>query len=164
MVGTLQRMTKRPFLILAAALVATALAAAVAAIVVVRSGDSGSQNVGGGGPPPPALQSAFESLPPYPGATVDQVAVSTGDDLRAFFWLPDQPQQAIDFYTRQLPAEGWRLDSPPSVVTSGKKDDGTQMTSVTATFVRDGVTLVVSVHPNTKTPSLGASHLVIEMR
>lgn len=143
-----------------AILVAAALAAIILAVLLTgRDGivtdDAGK---GGGADPPAKLIAVRNSLPLYPGANVDEAAVSTGLDLRESYWIPDEPKQVIAFYERELTGQGWKVKQADAIV-GDKKDDGTQVTVLSTTFVKDDLLLIVSVVPNEKDPKRGASYL-----
>jgi len=146
------------------ALAAVALGAAVlviAAVVLVTGGGGSAPEdagKGGGADPPARLIVVRNSLPVYPGANVDQAAVSTGLDLRESYWIPDQPEQVIAFYERELTGQGWKIEQTDATV-GDKKDDGTQVTVSSSTFVKDDLSLTVTVVPNDKDPEQGAAYL-----
>lgn len=96
---------------------------------------------------------------------MDEPAVSTGPELRESYIVPDEPDQVIAFYERELAADGWKMD-PGTVTAVDKKDDGTAAAVLTATFVKDDLQLVLSVVANDKDPERGAAyaHLLIQPR
>ena len=91
----------------------------------------------------------------------DQPPASTGGDLAVQFYAPEQPQQVLDFYNRELPALGWQPEELSAGVVSDPKLDGTRARSNVSTFVKDGLRIIVNAAPNTKSPARGPTRMGI---
>lgn len=167
MIARIQSAARRPYIAVPLALVSLVAAASLIVILLVvplvGRGDTVTDDVGkgGGGEPPPELVAVRDSLPLYPGATVDQSGVSTGQELVAFYWVPDEPERVMAFYERELSAQGWQQPEPRSVTVSEAKLDGTRLTLLSTTFVKEDLRLTISASPNSKDPDRGAGYLQV---
>ena len=113
MIARLQRAARKPSIMLPLGLAVAAAAALISLLVIVPAFDDGATappdepgGSGGGGRPSERLLSALDSLPLYPGATVDNPPVSTGIELMTAYWVKDPPEKVMAFYVREIPKAG----------------------------------------------------------
>jgi hypothetical protein len=164
MIARIQSVTRRPYIAVPLALVSLVGVGTLTVLLVIphmgrEGGVTDDVGKGGGGEPPPELVAVRDSLPLYPGAAVDQSGVSTGQELVAFYWVPDEPARVMAFYERELPIQGWQPE--PRSVATGEKDDGSQLTVLSTSFVKEDLLLTISASPNEKAPDRGAGYLQV---
>ena len=157
----------------AAAVGATLIAVwAVTSLTEEEGPAAGSENVsslpagegagsGGGGEPPQEFVAARDSLPLYPGATVDEPGGSTGSDIRTTYWVADEPEQVMAFYEPELSAQGWVPEGPVNAVVLDKAA-GEQ--HLDRSFAKGDLRLVLSVNRTFKDPSRGKTYLTVDLR
>jgi hypothetical protein len=156
-------LTSRKRIILMTIIATTGVAVAITAFIFESSGVANLQ-IGGGGVPAAHLRAALESLPLPPRTTVYQADVTTGEEINAFYWAHDEPKDVVAFYALELPSNGWVVEQEPTVEMGHAKADGTQVSAVVGTFVKDDLQVRITATYNMKDPRRGAArlHVLVE--
>jgi hypothetical protein len=113
----------------------------------------------------PILEGAGDSLPRYPGLTVDEKYIYTGGEAtESIYWSKDPANYVVHFYWEQLPPVGWDIPgSPPTLTTqpTSDKDPDVHQTA-TLTAARGGFKVSVIVVDNVqKDPARGTTRVTV---
>ena len=107
-------------------------------------------------------------------AARDALPVPPGETFRGSFWgdpgiitsyfVEDGPEAVAEFYRRELTAQGWQTEVPPTLRTTSALTFAQQNTI--RSFVEGDVRVAVVLSPNEKDPARGATflHVVVEPR